>query len=107
MVKGLTALSMLSHENVVAYVDSWESDNYIYLMTEFCENGNFYDYVLRHTIDASSIKYARWLLDISRALQVSNSNESSFEISQTTRQTDRQTDRQVSDISNSQKRDNI
>ncbi|XP_041349202.1 serine/threonine-protein kinase Nek3-like [Gigantopelta aegis] len=69
VVKGLTALAGLSHENIVAYVDSWEDDSNIYLVTEFCEYGNLGDYVRQRPSRESDATYSHWLLDISRALQ--------------------------------------
>ncbi len=29
------------HPNILGYVDSWEQDNQLYILTELCEFGNF------------------------------------------------------------------
>ena len=29
------------HQNVLHFIDSWEANNYLYIQTEFCENGSF------------------------------------------------------------------
>ncbi len=33
------------HQNVLHFVDSWEANNYLYIQTEFCENGSFETFI--------------------------------------------------------------
>lgn len=37
--------ALRSHEHIVALADSWEAKNYLYIQTEFCENGNLKDFL--------------------------------------------------------------
>ncbi|WPH00501.1 kinase-like protein [Acrodontium crateriforme] len=37
--------ALRGHEHVVELVDEWESKNYLYIQTEFCENGNLKDFL--------------------------------------------------------------
>lgn len=33
------------HEHIVEYVDHWESNGYLYIQTQYCENGNLKDFL--------------------------------------------------------------
>ncbi|PIA96030.1 Mitosis inhibitor protein kinase wee1 [Cercospora beticola] len=37
--------AMQGHEHIVQLVDHWESKNHLYIQTEYCENGNFMDFL--------------------------------------------------------------
>jgi len=37
--------ALRGHEHIVALADSWEAKNYLYIQTEFCENGNLKDFL--------------------------------------------------------------
>ncbi|KZT19079.1 hypothetical protein NEOLEDRAFT_1183715 [Neolentinus lepideus HHB14362 ss-1] len=41
ILKRLSAAAHGRHTNVLAYIDSWEQDEQLYIQTELCENGSF------------------------------------------------------------------
>ena len=41
----MLTLSKLDHENIVKYKDSFEYDQCLYIVTEFCEEGDLAGYI--------------------------------------------------------------
>lgn len=33
-------LQSISHDNVVAYIESWDDDNYLYVIMQYCRDGD-------------------------------------------------------------------
>ncbi|KAH8119125.1 hypothetical protein DFH11DRAFT_1539989 [Phellopilus nigrolimitatus] len=60
------------HPNVLGYVDSWEEDDQLYILTELCEYGNFAHFLSEYGHNFARLEEARvWkiLADISSGLR--------------------------------------
>lgn len=38
-------LKSLDHPNIVKYIETFENDDFLYIVTELCEGGELYDYI--------------------------------------------------------------
>ena len=47
------------HPNVLAYIDSWEQDEALYIQTELCESGNFARFLLEYGVKFPRLDEAR------------------------------------------------
>ncbi|KAK3064129.1 mitosis inhibitor protein kinase swe1, partial [Teratosphaeriaceae sp. CCFEE 6253] len=58
-------------ENIVEFVDHWEAKNHLYIQTEFCENGNLKDFLLRTGFKGRLDDFRVWkiLLELSQGLK--------------------------------------
>ncbi|THH09118.1 hypothetical protein EW145_g2227 [Phellinidium pouzarii] len=65
------------HPNVLGYVDSWEQDNQLYILTELCEYGNFAHFLSEYGHHFARLEEARvWKIfaDISSGLRFIHQN---------------------------------
>ena len=58
-------------ENIVEFVDHWEAKNHLYIQTEFCENGNLKDFLLRTGFKGRLDDFRVWkiLLELSQGIK--------------------------------------
>ncbi|KAK5115745.1 hypothetical protein LTR62_000834 [Meristemomyces frigidus] len=70
--------SLRGHENVVEFVDSWEAKNHLYIQTEFCENGNLKDFLLRTGFKARLDDFRIWKILLELTLGVKSIHDSNF-----------------------------
>lgn len=59
--------ALRGHDHIVRYADAWESRNYLYIQTEFCENGNLKDFLTQAGYKARLDDFRIWkiLLELS------------------------------------------
>ncbi|KAK0353386.1 mitosis inhibitor protein kinase swe1 [Friedmanniomyces endolithicus] len=58
-------------ENIVEFVDFWEAKNHLYIQTEYCENGNLKDFLLRTGYKGRLDDFRVWkiLLELSQGIK--------------------------------------
>ncbi|KAK0900266.1 mitosis inhibitor protein kinase swe1 [Friedmanniomyces endolithicus] len=58
-------------ENIVEFVDFWEAKNHLYIQTEYCENGNLKDFLLRTGYKGRLDDFRVWkiLLEVSQGIK--------------------------------------
>ena len=52
-------LSALDHPNIVKYYETYESPNYLYLVTEFCHGGELFKRLTQNRADFTEQRAAR------------------------------------------------
>lgn len=59
------------NEHLVEFVDSWESKGYLYIQTEFCENGNLKDFLMQTGFKGRLDDFRIWkvLLELSQGVK--------------------------------------
>lgn len=64
------------NDHIIHYVDSWESNNHLYIQTEYCENGNLKDFLTQAGFKARLDDFRIWkiLLELSMGIQHIHSN---------------------------------
>lgn len=73
-------LSKLKHPNIVSYKDSFETDSaYLYISMQYCEGGDLYNKLKEQKGSLlEERQVVEWFVQISMALQVSNTCTSNF-----------------------------
>ncbi|KAK3706177.1 mitosis inhibitor protein kinase swe1 [Vermiconidia calcicola] len=63
--------ALRGHEHLVEHVDEWESKNYLYIQTSFCENGNLKDFLLQTGFKGRLDDFRIWkiLLELSQGVK--------------------------------------
>lgn len=70
-VQALTALHAAADDPVIQHIESWEENGHLYIMTEFCENGNLDSFLseLGHTTRLDEWRVWKILADIASGLK--------------------------------------
>ena len=66
-------LSNLRHDNILQYVESFEEDDSLFIVTEFCERGDletYLEYKSRQAEPLPENKIAIWIYQIASGLHV-------------------------------------
>ncbi|KAK3672194.1 mitosis inhibitor protein kinase swe1 [Recurvomyces mirabilis] len=70
--------SLRGFENVVELVDSWEAKGHLYIQTEFCENGNLKDFLLRTGFKARLDDFRIWKILLELTLGVKSIHDANI-----------------------------
>jgi len=67
--------ALRGHDHVIGFTDSWEFDNFLYIQTEFCENGNLKDFLTQTGYKGRLDDFRIWkiLLELSLVRSVPSS----------------------------------
>ncbi|KAF1810792.1 kinase-like protein, partial [Eremomyces bilateralis CBS 781.70] len=62
--------ALRGHDHIVRFADSWESKGYLYIQTEYCENGNLKDFLTQAGYKARLDDFRIWkiLLELSEGI---------------------------------------
>ncbi|KAF2436063.1 hypothetical protein EJ08DRAFT_224533 [Tothia fuscella] len=69
---------LAGHEHIVNYVDNWEAQGHLYIQTEFCENGNLFDFLMRVGDKARLDSFRIWKILLELTLGVKYIHDSGF-----------------------------
>ena len=70
--------ALQGHENIVEFVDHWEAKNHLYIQTEFCENGNMKDFLLRTGFKGRLDDFRIWKILLETALGLRSIHDAGF-----------------------------
>lgn len=70
--------ALRGHEHIVALADSWEAKNYLYIQTEFCENGNLKDFLTQTGYKGRLDDFRIWKILLEMSLGVKYIHDSGF-----------------------------
>lgn len=70
--------ALRGHEHIVALADSWEAKNYLYIQTEFCENGNLKDFLTQAGYKGRLDDFRIWKILLEMSLGVKYIHDSGF-----------------------------
>ncbi|KAF2807950.1 kinase-like protein [Mytilinidion resinicola] len=72
----LQALS--GNEHIIFFAGSWEHKNYLYIQTEFCENGNLKDFLTQHGYKGRLDDFRIWKILLELSMGVKHIHDSGF-----------------------------
>ncbi|KAF2495327.1 hypothetical protein BU16DRAFT_461412 [Lophium mytilinum] len=75
-VQILQALS--GNEHIISFAGSWEHKNYLYIQTEFCENGNLKDFLTQHGYKGRLDDFRIWKILLELSMGVKHIHDSGF-----------------------------
>ncbi|KAF2455302.1 hypothetical protein BDY21DRAFT_307421 [Lineolata rhizophorae] len=70
--------ALRGNNNIVTYTDSWESNNYLYIQTEFCENGNLKDFLAHAGFKARLDDFRIWKILLELTLGIMHIHSCGF-----------------------------
>ena len=59
VLKHLSSNGRSIHENILGYVDSWEQDGHLFILTELCDFGNFAHFLAEYGLHFARLEEAR------------------------------------------------
>ncbi|KAK4955129.1 mitosis inhibitor protein kinase swe1 [Elasticomyces elasticus] len=65
-------------ENIVEFVDHWEAKNHLYIQTEYCENGNLKDFLLRTGYKGRLDDFRVWKILLELSLGIKSIHDANF-----------------------------
>lgn len=70
--------ALRSNEHIISFTDSWEEKNYLYIQTEFCENGNMKDFLTQTGYKGRLDDFRIWKILLELSLGVKYIHDSGF-----------------------------
>lgn len=71
--KEINILKQLNHPNIIKFIDAIRSENYLYLVMEFCKDGNLDGLISKNNLSENEILYYfRFIIDAFRYLLSKN-----------------------------------
>lgn len=70
--------ALKGNDHILSFVDDWESKGYLYIQTEFCEDGNLRDFMIRHGAKGRLDDFRIWKILLELSIGVKHIHEQGF-----------------------------